>query len=168
MPLSNKLTIIYLVSGFNFCPSLEAPSEAVFLVQFGVYTFCPLYSLLVVRTLKIESIGVTRFIHCVKVLSVSCIYTHHTHTHTHTHTHSHSHTLTHTEECELEDGEQIVELKVKQKQNDSSTKKCFSLDFPPGLVHLDEEGQSTPGQTWTAIKTLLANKKTTKLKQIDY
>ena len=73
------------------------------------------------------------------------------------------HLHTHTEECELEDGEQIVELRVKQKQLNNPTKQCFSLDFPPGLVHL-EEGQSTPGQTWTAIKTLLANKKKTRLK----
>ena len=57
-----------------------------------------------------------------------------------------------------------MELKVKQKKINNSTKKRFSLDFPPGLVHLDEEGQSTPGQTWTAIRTLLANKKKTRIK----
>ena len=63
----------------------------------------------------------------------------------------------------------MVGLKVKEKEEENEETpgnqhhKCFSIDFPPGLVHLDMESQSTPGQTWTLIKTLLANKKTSKL-----
>ena len=78
---------------------------------------------------------------------------------THILTIPHMHTLP--EEYQLEGGEQIVEFKVKEKQTftNISSEKCFSLDFPPGLVHLDRDSQSTPGQTWEAIKTLLATKK---------
>lgn len=66
----------------------------------------------------------------------------------------------------------MVGLKVKETEEEGGDeeeapgnhrRKCFSVDFPPGLVHLDSESQSTPGQTWTLIKNLLANKKGSKL-----
>ena len=66
----------------------------------------------------------------------------------------------------------MVGLKVKEKEEEEGDdeevpgnhcRKCFSIDFPPGLVHLDSESQSTPGQTWTLIKNLLANRKSLKL-----
>ena len=72
------------------------------------------------------------------------------------------------EEHETEGGEHVVGLKVKEKEVEEEAPgnhrcKCFSVDFPPGLVHLDTESQSTPGQTWILIKNLLANRKTSKL-----
>lgn len=78
------------------------------------------------------------------------------------------------EEHETEGGEIVVGLKVEEeKEGDDeeeeeeeapgNRRKCFSIDFPPGLVHLDSESQSTPGQTWTLIKNLLANRKSLKL-----
>ena len=66
----------------------------------------------------------------------------------------------------------MVGLMVKgmeEKGNDDEEapgnhrRKCFSIDFPPGLVHLDSESQSTPSQTWALIKNLLTNRKSSKL-----
>ncbi len=76
------------------------------------------------------------------------------------------------EEHETEGGEHVVGLMVKEKEEEGNgdedapgnrPRKCFSIDFPPGLVHLDSESQSTPSQTWTLIKHLLANRKSSKL-----
>lgn len=72
----------------------------------------------------------------------------------------------------MEGGEHVVGLMVKGKEEEGSDdeeapgnhrSKCFSIDFPPGLVHLDSESQSTPSQTWTLIKNLLANRKGSEL-----
>ena len=93
----------------------------------------------------------------------------HTRTHARTHTHTHTHARTHTEEAEItENGEEIVGFGLRKLLKESadetqantpsedtvSEKKNFSLDFPPGLVHLDGEC-ATSHKRWSQIKRIL-------------
>ena len=61
----------------------------------------------------------------------------------------------------------MVGLKVKEEEDEDAPgdqhRNCFSVDFPPGRVHLDEESQVTPRQTLALIKNLISNKKSSNL-----
>ena len=60
------------------------------------------------------------------------------------------------EEEEGENGVGFGLKKLLQQERPEETKEnSFSLDFPPGLVHLDEDNEAVSSGKWTAIKTLI-------------